>query len=152
MIQRYTSVNGMWIMVHVYKMHTYVKWLKCYTGWEQQVWIHWPGSQQWYLFIYNIPRLGVQLQWAWTHQIYSLFVHRPCQISPVQHNQFLLNWVKDSEISLYWVYGLGATPNTVRQASKWHPQNIFWSWGEKRRTRNDQFQLWKLCENLFQPG
>ncbi len=88
-----------------------------------------------------ISRLGVQLQWAWTHQICSLFVHRPCQISPVQHNQFLLNWVKDSEISLYWVYGSGAMPNTVRQASKRHPQTIFRGLGVKRCTRNDQFQL-----------
>lgn len=69
--------------------------------------------------------LAVHLQSAWTHQTCSLFVHRPCQIYPVQHSQFLLNWVKDSEISLYWVYGWGATADTVRQDSKGAPSDNF---------------------------
>lgn len=85
-----------------------------------------------------IPRLGVQLQWAWTHQICSLFVHRPCQISPVQHSQFLLNWVKDSEISLYWVYDSGAMANTVGQASKRHPQTIFFQRPLREKMHEEQ--------------
>lgn len=71
------------------------------------------------------PWLCVQVQWAWVHQLCSHFVHRPCQISSVQHSQLLLNWVKDSEISFYWVYGSAVRPNIVRQANKWRTRTFF---------------------------
>lgn len=138
---------GMWIMLHVQQVK-FAKmrlWIVCGYSTLHQCTVE-P--------IYT-PRLGVSLQvylhWASMHPIWSIFTQRPFQISPVQHSQFL-NWVQDSKEILYWTYGSGAKPNTVRQVYKRHSQTIFRGPGVKRCTRNDQFHLWKLCENLFLPS
>lgn len=73
-----------------------------------------------------IAGLVVQLQSAWMHQTCCLFVHRPCQISPVLHSYSPLNWVKDSEISLYWEYRSGDTADIVRGHSKGALSDNFW--------------------------
>lgn len=141
---------GMWIMLQVHQGK--------FSKMSLRLWIvcEYSSLNQCRVVPVYTPRLGVslqvQLQWASMHPICSIFVQRPCQTKPVQHNQFLLNWVQDSEIFLYWVYGSGARPNTVRQVYKRHPQTIFRGPGVKRCTRNDQFHLWKLCENLLQPS
>lgn len=75
----------------------------------------WEGH---YSVAVDTPWRAVRLQSASPHQTCFLLVHEPCQISPVQHGQSLLNWVRDSEFSLHWVDRWGTAADTVKPASK----------------------------------
>lgn len=77
------------------------------------------------------------------------FVHRACQISPVQHSQFLLNWVQDSEMSLYWVYNSrchGRYHETRLQSAPW--ENFLEVLGWKDAQGRTNFSL-KNCVRIY---